>query len=706
MKHKQFTLTSTLIFAFIFNLAFAADIDIKTAKNVGMNAYKENYLTIFSQDAGNIFITEEFTVSENSKAVYYVFNTSNKGFVIVAADDIVHPVLGYSFESFYSTENQSPEFKYWMGIYQKQITNARELKLTASAEIEQEWNRYSVKPESFIPVKGTKDVTPLLSSTWDQGCCYNALCPVDADATNSCGRCYVGCVATSMAQIMYYWRYPATGQGSNSYYAFGYGNQSANFGATTYDWNAMTNSCNTTNTAIATLSYHCGVAVEMNYGIDGSSASTQTWVNALPDYFKYSNSIQFDYKDSYSTSTWESMIRAQLDAKKPIVYTGFEPASSGHAWNCDGYQGTNYFHMNWGWSGYYNGYFYLNNLNPGGYNFSDSQSMVYDIYPGTGYPSYCSGSSGTLTSDVGTLTDGSGINDYENSKDCQWLIAPTSIIDHLNISFLSLSTEATNDVITIYDGSTTADNVLGTYSGTTLPTQIISTTGPTALVRFTTNGSTTDAGWMITYYSSYPVYCTGTITLTDANGSFEDGSGVDPYSNNANCKWDLVPTNAATVTLHFNSFSLENTNDKVRVTDIVNGTLLGNFTGTTIPADVTSPSGQMRVIFTSNSSVTDAGFSATYTSTLAGIEEYGAIKDLSIYPNPANNLLHISFGFSGNSDAWVQLIDLKGQQVYNEKISEGNSYNSNVDISSIAKGVYTLRIITSGETVNEKVVIE
>jgi hypothetical protein len=707
MKHKHFTLICILLSAFIFNLSFAGDVDIKTAKNVALNAYKENYSTILSKDAGNIFVTEEFTVSEASQAVYYVFNMSNMGFVIVAATDIVHPVLGYSFESFYQEDNQSPEFKYWMNFYKQQITSDISLELTATSEITQEWNKYAVAPENYTQIKGTKDITPLLASTWDQGCCYNALCPVDAAATSSCGRCWVGCVATAMAQVMYYWRYPATGQGTHSYTPWGgnYGAQSANFGATTYDWNAMTNACVTANNAIATLSYHCGVAVDMGYGVDGSGANTNDWVQKLPQYFKYSNSITDDQKDNYSDPVWESMLRAELDAKRPIVYTGWDMASgSGHAWNCDGYQGTDYFHFNWGWGGSYNGYFYLTALNPSGYDFSNGQEIVYQIYPGTGYPSYCTGTS-TLTADAGTLVDGSGTLDYQNNSDCSWLIAPASVVDHLHINFEALSTETSNDVVIIYDGPTTSDLVLGTYSGSTIPSQIIST-GPSVLVRFTTNGSVTGEGWKLNYNSSYPVYCTGTTTLTDASGSIEDGSGSNEYVNNANCKWEIMPTAAASVTLHFVSFSLEATNDKVRIIDIVNGTLLGNYSGSTIPSDVTSPSGQMRVIFLTNSTVTDDGFSATYSSVPTRIEEYGTLKDLTIYPNPANEVLHISFGITDGNNASVQLMDLKGQFVFDESVSDNSVYNVNIDITSLAKGVYNLRILTEGETVNKKIVIE
>lgn len=203
-----------------------------------------------------------------------------------------------------------------------------------------------------------------------------------------------------------------------------------------------------------------------------------------------------------------------------------------------------------------------------------------------------------------------------------------------------------------------------------------------------------------------PIYCTGTTTLTAPSDTISDGSGITNYDNNSNCKWEITPTGAASVTLHFNSFDLEPGNDKVRVIDIANTAILGTFSGTTLPPDVTSPSGQMRIIFTTNSTVTESGFEASYISSQVGFEEYSTMKDLEIYPNPASDKLHVSFDIIDCNDATIQLIDLKGQQVYFESIPNGVEFNKNIDIINFARGIYNLRIITSGEIINKKIAFE
>ncbi|MCB5261587.1 MAG: C10 family peptidase, partial [Candidatus Cloacimonetes bacterium] len=188
------------------------------------------------------------------------------------------------------------------------------------------------------------------------------------------------CVATAMAQVMKKWNHPATGVGSHSYTASGYGNQSANFAATTYNWAGMPNSISTVNNNVATLIYHCGVAVDMMYSANSSGAYTEDARSALVNNFRYNNAAQYKQASSYPIATWASMLRNDLDLGHPIYYEGQGP-ESGHAFVLDGYQGTNSFHFNWGWSGYYDGYFYLTNLNPGSHTFTSYQGAILNVYP-------------------------------------------------------------------------------------------------------------------------------------------------------------------------------------------------------------------------------------------------------------------------------------------------------------------------------------
>ena len=178
---------------------------------------------------------------------------------------------------------------------------------------------------------------------------------------------------------MKYYDYPYTGTGSHSYYASGYGTQSADFENTVYGWTSMPNQVYSSNIAVATLIYHCGVSVDMQYGPTGSGAYTSDVRTALINYYNYSSTVSYKNKSWYSNDVWEGMLRTELDEGRPVVYRG--QGTGGHAWVCDGYTGTNYFHFNWGWGGYYNGNFYLSDITPGSYNFNSNQAAIMGIVP-------------------------------------------------------------------------------------------------------------------------------------------------------------------------------------------------------------------------------------------------------------------------------------------------------------------------------------
>lgn len=709
MKTKYLFFSWLIAILFCFNHGFAKKVDITVAKQIAVNFYIEHAKPGLL--AKSIVITNSFTETENSTAVYYVFNFSNGGFLIVAADDGIHPVLCYSYEGIYTKENQSPEFAFWMNKYKHQIANVISSESSAS-QIDADWSHYSVSADKFILHSGTVTVGPLTYSTWDQGCCYNSHCPIDSTAINYCDRVVTGCVATSMAQVMFYYRYPLQGNGSHSYNDPSYGIQSANFGATTYDWNTMSLSCIGVNDAIATLMYHCGVSDDMQYGPNGSMGNMMYATNALTSYFKYSlSTIRHSIKSSYTDVQWADTLRAELDKKRPFIYGGFDTTEGeGHAWVCDGYQATNYFHFNWGWSGNFNGYFYLSTLDPSGYNFTSDEEAIYGIYPRSGYPYYCADTTVTLTSPVGTIDDGSGPLNYQNNNNCSWLIAPVGA-GHINITFNNFSTADSGDVLTIYDGSNDLAPVLKSYTGidtgSVLP-HSVSSTSPTVFLKFVTNGSDTSSGWQISYSTSYPVYCSGVTTLTAASDTFSDGSGLNNYDNSINCKWMIQPPGAGSVTLHFLSFNTEHINDVVKVADPVNGITLGTFSGTTIPADVISYSGHMLVEFTTNATINAPGWTAKYTSSPVGVENYDAVKELYVFPNPANNYIHLSFYVNGGSDAKLQLVNITGQLIFAENIKGCSiaTFSKNIDLTGLSKGVYLLQINTAGETINKKVVIE
>lgn len=302
----------------------------------------------------------------------YVVNLMPSGYVLIAGDDAAQPVLGYNFNVEWTGENFPVQLADMLESWKQQLAYIISNNLQADAAIRSEWARLDVVAGSFQPMRYDRDVSPLITSTWGQGTYYNALCPSGTP---------VGCVATAMAQIMRYWAYPTTGQGSHSYVHPTYGVQSADFGATTYNWAAMPNYLTSANTAVATISYHAGVSVEMDYHPSGSGAYSTDVPSALINYFKYKNTATYRSKASYSDAAWHTLLQTELNESRPVYYSGYDPSEGGHAWIIDGFQATNHYHVNWGWDGYYNGYFYLTSLNPDIYNFSQSHAAVTGIEP-------------------------------------------------------------------------------------------------------------------------------------------------------------------------------------------------------------------------------------------------------------------------------------------------------------------------------------
>jgi hypothetical protein len=341
--------------------------------------------------------------SSDEVPLFYVFNAENNyGFIIVSGDDNAIPILGYAITGSFDYSNLPANFKKWIEGYKNQIRYIIINNVQATEEISNKWERL----EAGQLLKTDKDVSavnPLLSVTWGQNPYVNDLCPYDNTYNE---RTVTGCPATAMAQIMKYWEYPVHGIGFHSYNHNTYGTLSANFASTTYNWSSMPNSVNSTNNAVATLMYHCGVAVEMDYGvgstggsasyviIDASPTPEQACEYAYTTYFGYDASlIQGLKRDNYTDNAWKQLLKNDLDAGRPIQYAGF--GAGGHTFVCDGYDDNDYFHMNWGWAGYADGFFLLDALNPGSGGtgsgagtYNNGQQAVIGIQPPNSSISY------------------------------------------------------------------------------------------------------------------------------------------------------------------------------------------------------------------------------------------------------------------------------------------------------------------------------
>ena len=425
MRFLKHLLSFFLLFWALAPRVEAAPVEPQEAALVGRNFLRQHAPVAGGDWSLQLLQTETY----HQQHLYYIFDVNQgSGYVIVAADDASLPVLGYSFEGGFDLSRPLPDnFAKWLEGYRQELRYVVTEGLEAGEEAREQWEAYRAG-RPYGAGSRRASVSPLAAAKWDQGFPYNPLCPFD-QATNS--RTVTGCVATAMAIIMQYWEYPTRGTGFHSYRHNTYGTLSANFANTTYNWASMRSGMNSqgritsTNNAVATLMYHLGVSVEMNYGpsssggsgayvISAASPVTHCSEYALKTYFGYdAASLRGVRRASYSNAAWIQLMKDELNAQRPILYAGFGNGG-GHAFVCDGYNSSNFFHMNWGWSGSFDGYFLLDALNPsglgtgggsGGYN--SNQQAVIGIKPPAGSGG---GGGGTTTGPVLTLSQNIVVN--------------------------------------------------------------------------------------------------------------------------------------------------------------------------------------------------------------------------------------------------------------------------------------------------------
>lgn len=314
------------------------------------------------------------TLNVNEPSELYVFNKNNdEGFVIVSGDVRANQILGYSDEGSFNYNNLPENVKSWIAGYVDQINYLR---------------TNNIRNANVRAVKLNRTVSPLLGSiAWNQDSPYNDQCPRFDVST----RCATGCVATAMAQILYYNKWPDVGNGSHTYYPsiLNGDKLTANFGETHYRWTDMLpeydeNSSKESCSAVAQLMLHCGISVDMYYS-SSSGAMAVDVPNALANYFNYDQGVAYRIRSNYSNNEWDNTIRKELDAGRPIFVTGYSSAG-GHAFVFDGYDSNGLVHVNWGWGKMSNGYFQTTALTPasqgiggskGGFNYK--QQIVTGI---------------------------------------------------------------------------------------------------------------------------------------------------------------------------------------------------------------------------------------------------------------------------------------------------------------------------------------
>lgn len=308
-----------------------------------------------------------------------------------------------------------------------------------------------------------------------------------------------------------------------------------------------------------------------------------------------------------------------------------------------------------------------------------------------------------ITQPSGTITDGSGSSDYRNNSDCKWVLQPGSGAG-IRLDFTQFATEAGYDFVTIYDGSQ-ADSryMVRRFSGTSLPPSV-TTFGPEATIYFTSDESITAAGWSLNYSTLSQPYCQGTVQLTAPSGSFSDGSGTSDYTNRANCRWLIQPLGATWIRLSFTSFNTESGYDFVRVYDgaTTSAPLLGSFSGSSLPQTLTSSGGSMLVVFTSDSSITRAGWEASYTSNgMATALGNAPLDQVRYYPVPAREALTLEV--PGEAAAFFEVYDSQGRRVWQGLLQPGEN---RLSLADWAPGLYLGVLSREGASVTLRFVRE
>lgn len=289
--------------------------------------------------------------------VYYVFGPHDgRGFIIIAADDCVDPVIGYSYENAYLSDD---------------MPDAATTMLANVATVISKSSKKPLRKTFSRATVGEKK--ELNTAPWSQEAPFNNSIP---------NRRLTGCVGVAMAAIMKHHNFPPKGNGSLGGVDFG----------VEYDWASMRNDNyrsgynDTEANAVATLVSHAAQSIQTNFGMSSSSAFEVRVPNALINYFGYDAGVSYKKRSEMDKEAWDALLVAEIEAGRPVLYSG-QDVSAGHAFVCDGYEmrgSTPYFRINWGWGGLANGYYASDALNPKAshnYNFNDQTTIVYNIKP-------------------------------------------------------------------------------------------------------------------------------------------------------------------------------------------------------------------------------------------------------------------------------------------------------------------------------------
>lgn len=659
--------------------------------------------------------TYEETISDDAGiACLYRFSVNDGGFVVVSASQATPPVLAYSTENDFE---MIPPVRDLFHLYKQEIRFAETAKLPAKPKFAADWKRYLA--DEFTPdMSKGESFGPLLTTRWNQNKYYNTYCPWDVNS----GAYYDyrvpnGCVAVACTQIMNYHQYPESGTGATSYIPQGYPRQTVYFNQHKYHWDAMFNEPMSYANEIAKLIYHFGVAIQMNYTPDGSGAQGDAAKAQLAQRFGYDQSITTFYRGNYLDTLVEEFIAAmkdQINRRLPVYYQGCtQTYGSCHAYVVDGYDESDRFSINYGWGGASNGYYAIDNFVSGSSHWDYGAEAIFNIFPSGAVPAqYCQGHT-RKTASFGYIADGSPTaKPYQANPDCSWMVAvPHADSYTFHFDRLDLNTDV--DYVTIYNGPTTQSSVAAVLTGKTLPTNNFTVNADSVLITFTSNGSAANTdcyGFLISYASNpLPESCTGTTNVSDWTKVISDGTeDGENYMADTYCNWVVNLNYISGYAFNFPKFDLgygdfvdvynASTNPptlykRFDIYDPPTGDYLVNFK-------------KMKINFVSDNWDQKDGFKLNYMA-ISSVDDYSGLEDLTVYPNPVCNSLHVDFNLMEDAQVSCCLVDLTGKIVKTENVQAVAGENKMMlDVTNLSKGLYMLQVNTPTGKAIQKVVVQ
>ena len=702
---KRFILL-TAIATILAGTAFAQNITLDEGKNIAKNIISERF-SAMGINPDNYKIANSYTENYDGTDVFHVYNLTPSGFVIVSANKAVEPILAFSHESRCSATERHPAVKAMLKSYSEQISFAIKSNISANEHTTAEWEHYSQK--NFQP-RAIRTVAPLLITKWNQGKYFNTACPEDSRGAD--GHVVVGCVATAIAQVFNYFRYPTQGTGSYGYDHPDYGHLEVNFAEQHYDYDFMPVKPTDYNENLARLLYNIGVSVDMNYGPNGSGMTNHKGAYTMRNYFGYSDEARYIFKDSLPTiipddiendtvipdSIWNGILVNHLDRKIPLYYAGWGDYEyvSGHAFVFDGYSDSTRYHINWGWGGSYDGFFTINNLSPGGSNFRLAHEVIINATPKYETQS-CDGLK-EINFYEGTIEDGSGpLREYAAESDCSWLITQHDSVDGYTVKIERFDIDATDNII-IYEGDSENAPIVASIFGDNTPEESYTVNSTSMLISFVSDETASGDGWVISYEPIKPKYCKTLLNLTEMSDTIEDGSGRWEYNNNTSCTWKIRQETTSNFTFEFLELDTEEEKDFVRI--LRNGRTYAEFSGSTLPEPISFDGENASVTFSSDAKGRAGGFKLTYSVGEPSGKREISNNLIAIYPNPATTEVNIE----GNNLSHLSLYDITGRCI-TEAIIPSDIHT--IDTSNLSKGTYIIKVIdTFGNCTTKKIEVQ